>query len=72
MVLLALDYVARALVILALSYASIVAVTYWAVRTRRLGPFSRVSRFFRTNIDPLMAPVERRVVRAGGLKLLSY
>jgi YggT family protein len=39
----------------------------WAVRTRRISPFNRVARFFRARIDPLMAPVERVVVRSGGL-----
>ena len=39
----------------------------WAVRTRRINPFNRVARFFRSNIDPLMAPVERTIVRRGGL-----
>src|SRR5262249_19577065 len=29
-------------------------------------PFNRVARFFRARIDPLMAPVERVVVRSGG------
>ena len=38
----------------------------WAVRTRRINPFNRVARFFRSNIDPLMAPVERTIVRRGG------
>jgi YggT family protein len=39
----------------------------WAVRTRRINPFNRVARFFRSNIDPMMAPVERAIVRRGGL-----
>jgi YggT family protein len=38
----------------------------WLVRTRRLNPFGRVARFFRKSVDPLLAPVERRVLRAGG------
>jgi YggT family protein len=44
----------------------IVAAVDWAVRTRRLNPFGGVARFFRRTIDPLMVPIERRVVRAGG------
>jgi YggT family protein len=44
-----------------------VAVMDWLVRTRRVGPFSAVARFFRKYVDPLLAPVERRVVRAGGM-----
>jgi YggT family protein len=39
----------------------------WAVRTRRINPFNRVARFFRGSIEPAMAPVERMVVRAGGV-----
>jgi YggT family protein len=39
----------------------------WLVRTRRIAPFGAVARFMRSNVDPLLAPVERRVVRAGGL-----
>lgn len=39
----------------------------WMVRTRRLSPFSPVARFMRARIDPLLRPIERRVVRAGGL-----
>lgn len=39
----------------------------WAVRTRRINPFNRVARFFRNRIEPMMAPVERVVVRSGGL-----
>lgn len=39
----------------------------WAVRTRRVSPFSRTARFARTRIDPLMTPVERVIVRAGGV-----
>ena len=44
-----------------------IAVVDWLVRTRRVSPFSPVSRFFRKHIDPLLEPVERRVVRSGGL-----
>lgn len=49
--------------------AGVVAVVCafdWAVRTRRISPFSRTARTFRGRIDPLLAPVERVVVRAGG------
>jgi len=44
-----------------------IAVVDWLVRTRRVSPFSPVARFFRQHIDPLVAPVERQVVRSGGL-----
>jgi YggT family protein len=44
-----------------------IAVVDWMVRTRRINAFSPIARFFRQRIDPLLEPVERRVVRAGGL-----
>jgi YggT family protein len=46
--------------------AAVVAAIDWAVRTRRINPFGGVARFFRRTVDPLMVPIERRVVRAGG------
>lgn len=39
----------------------------WLVRTRRLNPFGPIARFYRSAVDPLLAPIERRVVRAGGV-----
>lgn len=39
----------------------------WMVRTRRLSPFGAVARFMRNAVDPLLKPLERRVVRSGGL-----
>lgn len=44
-----------------------VALVDWLVRTRRINPFGPVARFFRQRIDPLLEPIERWVVRAGGL-----
>ena len=44
----------------------IIALVDWLVRTRRISPFSGVARFFRRSVDPLMVPVERMVLRAGG------
>ncbi len=38
----------------------------WAVRTRRLSPFSGIARFTRTRIDPRLVGVERMVLRGGG------
>lgn len=46
--------------------AAVVAGVDWLVRTRKLNPFGAVARFFRRFVDPLMAPVERRIVRSGG------
>jgi YggT family protein len=39
----------------------------WAVRTRRISPFGPLAQFLRKYIDPIIAPVERRIVRAGGM-----
>jgi YggT family protein len=38
----------------------------WAVRARKISPFNAVARFCRSTVDPVIAPIERRVVRAGG------
>lgn len=38
----------------------------WAVRTRRINPFSRTARFFRGRVEPLMQPVEAVILRTGG------
>lgn len=46
--------------------AGVCAIDY-AVRTRRINPFGGVARFFRASVDPLIAPIERRVVRSGGI-----
>jgi len=46
--------------------AAALSVIDWASRTRRISPFSGLSRFFRSRVDPLLAPVERRVMLAGG------
>ena len=35
----------------------------WLVRTRRLNPFGPIPRFFRSVVDPMLLPIERRVVR---------
>jgi YggT family protein len=43
-----------------------ICVLDWAVRTRKISPFNAIARFCRSTIDPFIAPIERRVVRAGG------
>ena len=45
----------------------VVCLLDWLVRTRRISPFSVVARFMRRSVDPLFAPIERRVLRSGGL-----
>ena len=46
---------------------AVLAAVSWAVRTRRISPFSGVGRVVRGRVDPLFTPMERRLVRAGGL-----
>lgn len=46
---------------------AVIFLVDWMVRTRRLSPFGPVARFFRRTVDPLLEPIERQVVRAGGL-----
>jgi YggT family protein len=46
--------------------AVLVATGSWLVRTRRVSPFGPVGRGLRQVTDPLLRPVEGRVVRAGG------
>jgi YggT family protein len=58
---------ARVVLLVSALVVTMVCVTEWAVRTRRVSPFSGIGRFFRNSIDPLFAPVERRIVRRGGI-----
>jgi YggT family protein len=46
--------------------AVLVATGSWLVRTRRVSPFGPLGRGLRQVTDPLLRPVEGRVVRAGG------
>lgn len=63
----ALRAILQVVLLAAAALVAVVAVVDWLVRTRRISPFSPIARFFRQHVDPLLAPVERRVVRAGGL-----
>ncbi|MGI8498439.1 MAG: YggT family protein [Gemmatimonadaceae bacterium] len=38
----------------------------WLVRTRRVTPFGPLARFFRRVVHPVVEPVEKQVLRAGG------
>jgi YggT family protein len=58
--------VARVVVVVALAYATVVALTHWAVQSRRLTPFGVWPRFVRRASDPVLQPLERRIVRSGG------
>lgn len=54
-----------ALLFIALVFG-LICVLDWAVRTRKISPFNAIARFCRSTVDPLIVPIERRVVRAGG------
>jgi YggT family protein len=59
--------VVRWLVVAGLAYSVVVALTHWAVRSRKLSPFGAWPRTVRRLSDPVLQPIERRLVRAGGL-----
>lgn len=61
-----LDIAFRTFVMVALVYASLVALTHWAVRNRRLNPFGAWPRFVRSISEPLLLRLERRIIAAGG------
>jgi YggT family protein len=44
----------------------LMAVGSWLVRTRRVSPFGTTGKLLRQLTDPVMKPIERRVVRRGG------
>ena len=46
--------------------AALAAFGSWLVRTRRVSPFSALGRGLRSATDPILRPVERRLVRMGG------
>src|SRR5439155_4553354 len=57
-----LRYAVLGLVVL----AAIIALGSWLVRTRRVSPFGMLGRTLRSVTDPIVRPVERRLVRMGG------
>jgi YggT family protein len=46
--------------------SALVALGSWLVRTRRISPFSAFGRSLRSATDPIVRPVEKRLVRLGG------
>jgi len=53
-------------VALALAYASAIALTDWAIRANQLSPTGAWQRFIRRISEPVLHPLERQVIRAGG------
>jgi YggT family protein len=58
--------IARYVVLGAFVGSALVALASWMVRTRRVSPFGVLGRALRTASDPLIRPVESRLVRSGG------
>jgi YggT family protein len=56
----------RVATLFAVAVFALICVVDWAVRTKRINAFNPIARYFRSTIDPFIAPIERRVVRAGG------
>lgn len=58
--------VARYAVFTLVALAAVAALGSWLVRTRRVSPFTAAGRTLRSATDPVMGPIERRLVRMGG------
>src|SRR2546429_1592970 len=56
----------RILVFATFCLAALVALAGWLVRTRRVSPFGGFGRTLRSVTDPVLRPVETRLVRLGG------
>lgn len=56
----------RWLVIAVFVFTLVVAITHWLVREQKLAPFGGWARAIRRVSDPLLLPIERRLLRAGG------
>ena len=58
--------VARYAVFGIFALSAFAALGSWLVRTRRVSPFGRFGRGLRSTTDPIVRPVEARLVRMGG------
>jgi YggT family protein len=56
----------RYLVITASAASALVALTHFLVRNGTLQPFGALPRFVRRTSDPVLKPIEHRLLRAGG------
>src|SRR2546428_3177426 len=62
----AVHRILRILVLATFCPAALVALAGWLVRPRRVSPFGRLGRTLRSVTDPVLRPVEARLVRLGG------
>ncbi len=53
-------------VLVAAAVFAVFCIIDWLVRTRRINLFGSLARFARSKIDPVLEPIERKVVSAGG------
>lgn len=59
-------YVLRYAVFAGFAASTLIALGSWAVRTRKINPFSGAARLIRSLTDPVIEPVERWLLRQGG------
>ena len=57
---------ARYAVFAAFALSALIALGSWLVRTRRVSPFGALGRTLRSASDPVLRPVEARLLRLGG------
>lgn len=58
--------VLRVAYVVILVISALLAIVAWAARSRRLSPFSPLGRLSKKLVDPLLEPVDRIILRAGG------
>ena len=58
--------VVRFVVLVVAAVFAVFCMVDWLVRTRRVNLFGPLARFSRSRIDPVLEPIEQRVLRAGG------
>jgi len=62
----AVELGSRAVALVAVGVAGVITATHWAVRRRMLNPFGGWSKSIRSVSDPLLRPIEQKLVRRGG------
>lgn len=48
------------------AYSALAALGSWAVRTRRISPFSKTARLIKRTTEPVLRPVEQKILQRGG------
>ena len=48
------------------AYSALAALGSWAVRTRRISPFSKTAHLIRRTTDPVLRPLEDKISQRGG------